>query len=663
MARHYDGPYWVRGEPGEQFRYCDPRRRSTGQDTWLVAQTRGRGWYWDQPRGRHLAVADGVSTTSDVAAQLAAGTGDQDLAARFWVLAADHLTEHATAAVHAADAVRIQRGSLAAMSPAERDALHTAQERLDDWRDASHRAAAIARYGSDDARAAAQLAARARPSRSPAEIAQERETRTAAFAAQGPVAVVGPDPWRAPAADPADVMHPTGLRARLAEELDQARAQLESGDVSAHERGEWAEHIENLEEQLGIGPGEDPPTDDSADHPPGDPPRGQTSGAGPLTGEHLALPGAIVHPPSCVQDCAWPGEEFDRATNHRDDPVFWGTIAAELLDQLDHTRARLDPGGVPPGREHDLAERIEQLQEQAGPAGAAAAGACGDEVLAALLADLDATAPDPYPGEDTPVVRDTRTTAERETDAWFVQRVNEHLRSCENLEHDSAQATAEDSEEPAPTRLHGADAQAWGVAEGTRRSALPTTYEEWVAEGREGAASPVTAEGIAPQRAEIRGPDDDPDPADEAQFPEHDPQDHAIHHAADGDTSRQRADAFLGNELAFWSGRTLDPDPLTAEHARSIANALADHQRLRPRHYDDTYLSGERDPITGEIAESCADPIERARRAIENLDASRAQHAPAQQPQPQQLSNSLADQDTRTTGFGTEDPGPREPGW
>lgn len=34
-----------------------------------------------------------------------------------------------------------------------------------------------------------------------------------------------------------------------------------------------------------------------------------------------------------------------------------------------------------------------------------------------------------------------------------------------------------------PTRLHGADAEAWGVPDGTEKSTLPTSYFEWLAEG------------------------------------------------------------------------------------------------------------------------------------------------------------------------------------
>lgn len=43
--------------------------------------------------------------------------------------------------------------------------------------------------------------------------------------------------------------------------------------------------------------------------------------------------------------------------------------------------------------------------------------------------------------------------------------------------------TDEMEKEMTDSQLHGADAEAWGVPDGTEKSTLPTSYFEWLAEG------------------------------------------------------------------------------------------------------------------------------------------------------------------------------------
>ncbi|MGH3963021.1 MAG: hypothetical protein ACRDRY_07195 [Pseudonocardiaceae bacterium] len=57
-------------------------------------------------------------------------------------------------------------------------------------------------------------------------------------------------------------------------------------------------------------------------------------------------------------------------------------------------------GDVSAEHEHEQAAYIERLEDQAQHAADAAAGRSADDALAELITDLDATAPDPYPGDE-----------------------------------------------------------------------------------------------------------------------------------------------------------------------------------------------------------------------------------------------------------------------
>lgn len=264
------------------------------------------------------------------------------------------------------------------------------------------------------------------------------------------------------------------------------------------------------------------------------------------------------------------------------DPVSWGSVAAELLDELDQARAQLDAGDVPPEREHELAEYIEHLEDQTAHSAQTdtTPGTSTDALLAELITELDTTGPDPYPGDHSPY--------------W------DH--------HDTPPATApqQHGDEPA-TRPPGADAAAWGAAEGTPVAELPASYHDRVVEGRgtgrapgqAPAVDPVTPPHDAPQAGRPRPADEQASsPQDSAPTPHH-------------------------------------PEPGAGPDGRDSAAG----------------------PGTGE------DPIVRARHAVARLDACR--QARADQDHSPAGWRAVEDTPTRSAAAEVEPPalGPREPGW
>ncbi|MGH3777970.1 MAG: hypothetical protein ACRDRR_19930 [Pseudonocardiaceae bacterium] len=108
---------------------------------------------------------------------------------------------------------------------------------------------------------------------------------------------------------------------------------------------------------------------------------------------------------SAKADAAAVGDQLhagrgDLAHDESPDPVLWGTGSATVLDELDQARARVEAGDVPAEHEHHHAAYIERLDHQAQHAADDAVGGPADAVLDELITDLDATAPDPYPGDE-----------------------------------------------------------------------------------------------------------------------------------------------------------------------------------------------------------------------------------------------------------------------
>ena len=152
MARYYQGPYWVRGDDDERWATANQRIGWTDDDTRHVARAGDHAWYWSEQQRRHVATDDGLTTTDDIATQLAAGTGGQELAARFWVDAAHLLSDTAWTDLQAVYAdVGINQRRREDLTPAERAMVEAAENRADAWGEASNRAATVGEYGSEQA--------------------------------------------------------------------------------------------------------------------------------------------------------------------------------------------------------------------------------------------------------------------------------------------------------------------------------------------------------------------------------------------------------------------------------------------------------------------------------------------------------------------------------
>jgi hypothetical protein len=149
MPRYYEGPYWT--ESPAQQRLSPQYLRKPGwtdQDSRRVAREHGEAWYWSQQHHRYVAVDDGITTTHDLAAQLAAGTGNDKLAAQFWVGAARLVHDTAAARVHALHAeLGIDQRRRAELSATERATLHAAENRAATAWEVVTRAAVIADHG------------------------------------------------------------------------------------------------------------------------------------------------------------------------------------------------------------------------------------------------------------------------------------------------------------------------------------------------------------------------------------------------------------------------------------------------------------------------------------------------------------------------------------
>lgn len=247
-----------------------------------------------------------------------------------------------------------------------------------------------------------------------------------------------------------------------------------------------------------------------------------------LAAEDAAIEASIAAAYGVEQHAA----ERDHLTSP--DPVLWGPVAADLLDELDQARAQLEAGDIPSEREHELAQRIEHLEDQTAHYAQTAAelGTTTDALLAELLTELDATGPDHYPGDHSPY--------------W------DH--------HDAPPATApqqQPGDEPAATRLPGADADAWSAAEGTPVAELPASG---VVEGRPTGQAPgqprpidaLTAPHDATQAGRLR-------PADEQASS---PQDSAPA------TNRPESSAAGPNGRDLAAGSDTGEDPIVrARHA------------------------------------------------------------------------------------------------
>jgi hypothetical protein len=157
MPRYYEGPYWT--SPAQQRVSPQYFRKPgwTDQDSRRFAREMGDGWYWSQQHHSYVAVEDGITTTHDLASQLAAGTGNDQLAAQFWVGAARLVHDTAAARVHALHAeLGLDQRRRGELSVTERAALHAAENRAATAGEVVTRAAVIADYGVE---AAGQVAA------------------------------------------------------------------------------------------------------------------------------------------------------------------------------------------------------------------------------------------------------------------------------------------------------------------------------------------------------------------------------------------------------------------------------------------------------------------------------------------------------------------------
>lgn len=168
--------------------------------------------------------------------------------------------------------------------------------------------------------------------------------------------------------------------AELLDDLDQARARLEAGDVPPERAHELVEHVEHLEGQVAA--------------------RQELAARGydsaPI--DSPAAIGAESAPSTYTVDVSGPGGNATYMVSARSG--FQAERDARLRYYDDHTISSSDSNYVHAHAQVNAEAASAAADQEAKHTADVAAGKSADDVLAELVADLDATGPDPYPGDD-----------------------------------------------------------------------------------------------------------------------------------------------------------------------------------------------------------------------------------------------------------------------
>lgn len=386
-------------------------------------------WYWSAEQGKHLLIADGHTDTRDVGDAMAHGretAEEQVAAADFWAMAAE------VAAVNAG--------------------THLALAELEFGEDdSSHNLAVLEEAAAVHAEALAVL-----------DEVQDIREEVRAETGAGDVPEVVTDPMAV--GDIYDYLYSAGH----AESLSDEEAAEYCADVAedAEQLAAAGYDVERLR------------ADDAAIEAAAFTSAGlDEQGAIATEDEFLALAEMERH----AGDMPMPAPSYEAVRAEYDqlfDPEHYASIEGDggredsYCDQLWDTavqnaqlaeaaNANLDGGAA-----FDAAVNDQLAKHGREPAGPGAT----DEALARLLDDLD----------QARCALDADDTPEEDRHGWaeHVEHLEEQVALAQGADHDAVFPAT-------PKTVDGADAEAWGVPDGTPVAELPVTYEEWLAEGRE----------------------------------------------------------------------------------------------------------------------------------------------------------------------------------